>query len=203
MARTMSTPARSLTSRQTDLTQGLILRAATDLLERSPLNEVSVRSVAREAAISERTVFRYFPTRVLLLDAMAGEITRRMAVPPAPQDLPGLLAYPAAIYGRFEAERELARAVLFSELYPRIRQNAQNRAALHRALIDRLAPRRPERERHLVAANVSYHLVATTWHYYRFNFGFSLEDSVHCARLAIVQSLEGLGIRTGAKRGPR
>jgi AcrR family transcriptional regulator len=194
----MSTP--TLLTRHTDLTQELILRSAIGLLERAPLSELSVRSVAREAGISERTVFRYFATRSALLDALALAVSRRIAVPPAPDDLASLLAYPGALYARFESERELARAVLFSELYPRIRQNAQNRAALHRALIDKLAPRRPERERRLVAANVSYHLVATTWHYYRFNFGFSLEDSVTCARLAIVQALEGLGVKTGAKR---
>lgn len=48
-----------------------------------------------------------------------------------------------------------------------------------------VAPRRLQRERKLAAANIRYCLSATTWHYYRFYFGFSLKDSIECARIAI------------------
>jgi glutathione S-transferase len=72
---------------------------------------------------------------------------------------------------------------------------AERRGAAVRQLIDRVAPTRPERERKLTAANVRYYLIATTWHYYRFYFGLSLEESIECARMAIAQALEGLGVR--------
>lgn len=60
--------------------------------------------------------------------------------------------------------------------------------------VDHAAPDRSERERWLVAANIEYQVVASTWRYYRFNFGLSLEDAVECARLVIAQALAGLGI---------
>lgn len=73
--------------------------------------------------------------------------------------------------------------------------DAQRRGTAVRELIDRLAPDRPELERKLASANILYHLVATTWHYYRFHFNFSLEDCVRSARRAIAYELEGLGIQ--------
>jgi AcrR family transcriptional regulator len=196
----MSTPAKSLTSRHADLTHALILEAAVALLKGAPVSELSVRSVARQAGMSERTVFRYFATRDALLDAVAVEVTRRLATPPPPKDLAELLDYARVLYSRFDAESALATAVLYSELYSRVRKGMQARAVALRDLIDRLAPRRPEHERRLVAANVAYHLIATTWHYYRYYYGFSLQDSVESARLAIVQSLQGLGIKVPGAR---
>jgi AcrR family transcriptional regulator len=174
----------------------VILDAAVGLLERAPVNELSVRAVARHANISERTVFRYFATRDDLLDAVANEVSRRLDLPPHPSSVEELLAYPEAAYARFEATVALTKAALHSELYHRIRSaDADRRGAAIRALIDRAAPTRSEHERKLAAANIRYYLIASTWHYYRFYFGLSLEDSVECARLAIAQALQGLGAR--------
>jgi hypothetical protein len=69
-----------------------------------------------------------------------------------------------------------------------------------RKLIDELAARRPERDRRLAAANIRYHLAASTWHYYRFYFGFSLEDSIAAAEAAVRSMLDAI---TGpARRKP-
>jgi hypothetical protein len=84
---------------------------------------------------------------------------------------------------------------MHSELFHRIRTtDAERRGATIRALVDREAADRPERERRLAAANIHYHVVASTWRYYRFYFGFSLDDSVEAASMAIRQTLAGLGI---------
>ena len=75
----MSSSAGSLASRHADLTQSAILGAAVALLEAGPVNELSVRAIAREARMSERTVFRHFANREILLDAVAMEVSRRLA----------------------------------------------------------------------------------------------------------------------------
>jgi AcrR family transcriptional regulator len=49
-------------------------------------------------------------------------------------------------------------------------------------------------ERRIAAANIHFHLVASTWHYYRVHFEFSPEEAMKSARTVIVQSLKGLGI---------
>jgi len=64
-----------------------------------------------------------------------------------------------------------------------------------------LAPGMTEQERKLATANIRYYLVATTWHYYRFYFELSLEESIQCARMAIVQTLLGIGVKDPALGG--
>jgi len=72
------------------------------------------------------------------------------------------------------------------------------RAASIASLVDRLAPKRSPEARKRASANIRYFLIATTWHYYRFYFGFSLADTVRCARTAIAQTLRGLDVRDPA-----
>jgi AcrR family transcriptional regulator len=195
----MSSPRTSLAARHADLTQRLILDAAVELLETTSVAELSVRAVAKRAEISERTVFRYFAAREDLLDAVAAEVARRTQAPPNPRTVTELLVYPEAIFARYEETAALTLAAMHSELFPRIRTtDAERRGGTIRALVDREAADRPERERRLAAANIHYHVVATTWSYYRFNFGFPLEDAVQCARMAIRQTLVGLGIDVDA-----
>ncbi len=195
----------TLASRHFDLTQRIILDGAIGLLEATGANELSVRAVAKHAGVSERTVFRYFATRDDLLDALAVEVSRRLETPPAPTSLSELLAFPEAIYPRFEAKKALTRAALHSELFDRIRlMNTDRRGKAVRALIDQLAPDRDEHERTLAAANIFYQLVATTWHHYRYHAGLSLDDSIECASMAIAQALAALGVRQVKRiRGPR
>jgi len=191
----MSTPRTTLAARHADLTQRVILDAAVDLLETRSVTELSVRAVAKRAEISERTVFRYFAAREDLLDAVAAEVARRTQAPPNPKTVAELLVYPEAIFARYEETSRLTLAAMHSELFHRIRTtDAERRGRTIRALVDREAAGRPEPERRLAAANIHYHVVATTWSYYRFNFGFSLEDAVQAARMAIRQTLVGLGI---------
>ena len=183
----------SLSDRLANHTQGLILASAIDLLEKAPVHELTVRAVAGHAHISERTIFRYFATRDALLNAIAGEVSRHMALPPDPGSMAELLDYPDTLYRRFEATAALTKAALHTELFSRMR-NAQARRRWEsvRKVIDAHAPQRSEHDRKLAAANIRYFLSATTWHYYRFYFGFGLNESIECARTAVMQAADGL-----------
>jgi len=183
-----------LSTLRNDLTRKLILDAALETLERSTVGELTVRAVARHANISERTVFRYFATREEFLDAIAEAVRARFDLPPPPETLEDLLAAPRALYTRFDAVRSLTVAALHSDLFHRMRETqAKARWMAVRKLIDEAAPERGERERRIAAANIRYYLAASTWHYYRFYFNFSLEDSIACAEAAIRDALAGLG----------
>lgn len=199
----MSTAKRSLSERHSDLSQRVILDAAVELLEHASVADLSVRAVARQATISERTVFRYFATRDDLLDAVAQEVSRRLKLPPDPTSVEELLSYPEALYARFEATAAMTKAVLHSELYHRVRRSdAERRGAAVRRLLDAMAPKCPERDRKLASANVHYHIIASTWHYYRFYFGLSLEESVDCAKMAIAQAIAALGVSLSKTEAP-
>ncbi|NQX11759.1 TetR/AcrR family transcriptional regulator [Microbacteriaceae bacterium VKM Ac-2855] len=54
-----------------DDTSAAILRAATALLREHPFDDISFRMLAEQVGVSERTVFRQFPTRSHLLEGVA------------------------------------------------------------------------------------------------------------------------------------
>src|ERR1051325_4685841 len=183
----------SLVERQSDLTRRVILEAALAELEDGSVGELTVRAVAKRANIAERTVFRYFASREEFLDALAAEVRAKLALPQSPQSVAALLAAPRELFTRFEALASLTKAALHSELFHRMRETqARSRWTAVRRLVDELAPRRSERERRIAAANIRYYLAATTWHYFRFYFNFSLEDSIAAAEAALRQTLTSL-----------
>lgn len=182
----MSTRAATLIDRHTDATQRLILDSAVELLEVGEVSELTVRAVARHAQMSERTVFRYFPSRDEFLDAVVNELVSRLHPPPPPAALDELLAYPAVLYARFEETAGLLKAILHADLYKRVRATVVGeRWNAVQALIDQAAGHRSEHERRIAGANIHYYLSATTWHYFRFNFEFPPEMAVECATRAV------------------
>jgi AcrR family transcriptional regulator len=188
-----TTSPPTLAERQSGLTERLILDSAIDILESSSLRELTARGIAARANISERTMFRYFATRDALLDAVAAEVARLLAAPADPASVEDLLAMPDKLYRRFEARTALTRAALHTEISDRIRAGvARNRWIAVGKVLDAYAPRRPARERRIAAANIRFFLSASTWQYYRFRFGFSLEETIACARTAIEQALAAL-----------
>jgi AcrR family transcriptional regulator len=186
----MSTPLAEL---HTDLTQRRILDSALEFLENASVGELTVRAVAKRAGMSERTIFRYFSTRDEFLDAIAREVTRNLDMPPHPQTIEELLALPRGLYQSFEGKEQLAKAALHSDIFPRMRAGAaRQRWVAVKKLLDRAAPHASEGERKIAAANIRFFLGATAWHYYRFIFGFTLEETIACAETAIRQALASL-----------
>jgi len=186
-------PPPSLADRQSELTRRLILDAALEALAAEPTNSLTMRVVAKRAAISERTVFRHFATREDLLNAVVEAFQTRLELPPTPRTLEDLLGYPSVLYKRFEANANANKASLLSEIAQRLRQDKSRLIAV-RKIVDRSAAQSPDRLRKIAAANIRFYLAASSWFYFRFIFGFSLEDSIACAETAIRQSLAGLGL---------
>jgi AcrR family transcriptional regulator len=184
----------SLVDRHTDATQRLILTTAVELLERSSsVSELTVRAVAKHAGMSERTVFRYYASRDDFLDAVAAEVVRNLQTPAPPPRLEELPDYPRVLYARFEEKAGLVRSALHTEVFKRIRETvASERWHAVRALIDAHAGHRSERDRKIAAANIRYYLAATTWHYYRFYFGFTLDEAIDCARSAVRLAIDDI-----------
>jgi AcrR family transcriptional regulator len=184
------TGAGSLVERHTEQTRLWLVEAACDLLESEPEAALVNAAIAQRAGVSERTVYRHFPTRETLLDAVATEAGRRLAMPAVPDSLAGLLQYPQALFAAFEAQPALTRAALKPEVFARMRdgQAAQRWTELQ-GLLAHSCPDAPEIERRQAAANIRYLLSATTWRYYRDNFGFDAEETVRCVEAGLRQML--------------
>lgn len=187
------TPLPSLTERLADQTRQWLVDAAVELLEQDPESALVNAAIAKRAGVSDRTVYRYFPTRDTLLDALAQDLARRLAVPPVPDIAAGLPAFAHALFASFERQAPLTRAALRPEVFGRMRdgQAAQRWTALQ-ALMDCEFPVVDPDERRMATTNIRYLLAATTWRYYRDNFGFSAEEAARCVATAVGHILGGL-----------
>lgn len=175
-----------LKDRHTDATQKLILSTAVELLETAGVADLTVRAVAKQSGMSERTVFRYFPTREDFLNAVAAAAADAMDTPVPPINIKELLDYPAVLYRSFEQRPALVIAGLHTELIKRVRREAASERWRSVArLIDEIAAGRSKKERTIAATNINYYLSATTWNYYRANFEMSLGDTIACAKAAV------------------
>src|SRR5690348_79238 len=105
-------PADTLRDRQAALARTAIFEALVTHLESGDADDLSMEELAREAGVSRRTLYRYFPTRAELL-AAAGEWIRdeRLQLPVEIGD-EGIAASFRAASTRLGKHPRLARALL-------------------------------------------------------------------------------------------
>lgn len=75
--------ASPLRERQAEQTRELILEALAAELAEAGFADFSIPDLARRSGVSVRTVYRYFPTREALLEALAIYVDKRIAAHPA------------------------------------------------------------------------------------------------------------------------
>jgi AcrR family transcriptional regulator len=94
-------------------TRQLILDTMIELLAGGQADNFSIRQLASEAGVSERTVYRYFPDRETLLDGLNGYLTSAMgtAVQEAElADLDQLVDFLPTVFESFDAMPEVTKA---------------------------------------------------------------------------------------------
>jgi len=115
------TPQLPLRARQAEQVRASIIDALIARLEHDALDDVPIEDIAREAGVSRRTLYRYFPGREALLAAAEERIVSRLGLPIA-------IAGPDQISASFlEASRRLdqhpalARALRQTTVGPELR----------------------------------------------------------------------------------
>ncbi len=188
-----------LSEMQTRLTNQLILDSALELLAARSAEALTVRAIAKQAGMSERTVFRYYASRDELLDAIAAALTARLALPALEETLESLLQMPGRMFARYEEERALTVAALHSDLFERIvKTSGTARWAAIERIVKRYAAEATAQEQLIATANIRYLLTATTWHYYRVLYGLDQDTAVTCVSRALHQALQGVGVHCPA-----
>src|SRR3954454_20189428 len=136
----MSTPPYTspLRQRQTAETRAVILQALGAELAAVGLEGISVARLARRARVSERTVFRHFPTRETLLDGLSQWFNDRVGDFPHEVSAEAIPTTIAQVFADFDEHEALARAVLESPGGREFRRHA--RAARLDRLQAALAP---------------------------------------------------------------
>ncbi|AWB89013.1 TetR/AcrR family transcriptional regulator [Homoserinimonas hongtaonis] len=171
-------------------TQVAILTAYCELIEEVGTDDVSFRLIALRAGVGERTVFRYYPTRVDLLLATSAWIERTIFTR---QESDSIFDVPIAIHEAMEAydrRPELAHVVAETAM----RGVNGSEPAPHRDRFDALlraeVPSLSEPERRLLVAALCHLDSSATWVTMRREVGMHGRDIADAARWAAESQLD-------------
>ena len=155
---------QTLQDRRAALGRDAVLDALVTHLEAGDADGISMEDLAREAGVSRRTLYRYFPTRADLI-AAAGEHVRGRVLNIDSAIAPdGLAATFRAGVARSEARPQLARALLATESGRAVRGTfRQARVEAIRREVKALAPHLGKREADRAAAVLTYLCSLNAW----------------------------------------
>ncbi len=168
-----SRAARSpLRAKLAETTRGAIVDALVAQLTEDGGAGVNYAALARRAQVSIQTLYRHFPTRDALLDALTRRVERAMGLRELPHDRDGVLATVRALFPRFDRHAALFAAQVHAGTRSRVRARGRSRrASAFEEVLAKATPHlRPERRR--AAAGILHFLVsANTWHRLRDELG--------------------------------
>jgi len=105
-------------------TRERILDAAMAAIRKEGIEALTIAQVAKDAGITDRTVYRHFQTREDLLKAAWQRMQARIGLSGFPQTVDSLLAAPAALFPRFQANEGVVRASMYSQAGREVRASA-------------------------------------------------------------------------------
>ncbi|MEG9437656.1 TetR/AcrR family transcriptional regulator [Edaphobacter sp. HDX4] len=146
----------SLRDRQTAATREQILTVAMQQLGEGPRGTFSHESIAEAAGMGARTVYRYFPDRASLLQALWLRL-REATKTRFPDSEDEILTMTRTVFREFEANQLLVRAVITSPAGTEVRERggAEGRAAFAKSLANALEGLSEKEQARLVAVFVS------------------------------------------------
>lgn len=154
-------------------TSQMILRCAADLLAERGFDDISYKHLGEGTGVSERTVYRHFPTRSHLLSQLALWVENEHFSPAPFTTWEGFYSAIAARFSSFDAAPAqavlLARAASLSPL-----DNAQSSffSEAVTALVKTSAPRLNGRDGSRTASALCYFASAQFWVRCRYSFDF-------------------------------
>jgi AcrR family transcriptional regulator len=193
-----------LRSRQKEQTRDLILDAVDAILRRAPLSEVTIAAVARQGDITERTIYRHFPTREDLLDAVWRRALHAVTGGQTQQaeTLDQILDLTRAAYENFDAKAGIVRALIAApEGVEASKRPEEARLGMLREAYAGLLGGIPEDEVNAVVTATHVLSGASAWSHVRDYCGLNRDEGGKVAALAIELIIEGAKARANAAPG--
>jgi AcrR family transcriptional regulator len=191
--RTYESPLRERQARQT---RDEILDALTVLLEDRSPDEITTKELAEAAELSERTVYRYFPDRAALVDALVERFAAASGGldPGFPTSFEDLKAWAVEFMRLLEAQPVVAQAEALLNADPRRYSDStrEHTRQLH-AMVEVTLPELDGDQRAAVTAVLRVLVSAQTWLRLREEFGLGGDTSgpiIAWAIDAIVQAAQ-------------
>jgi len=150
------TPASSLRDRQAAVVREAILDALIARLDHDNPDDVAMPQVAADAGISLRTLYRYFPTREAMFDAVGDHVVARLGLPGEITGADDIAAVFLESARRGAQSPQLVRAMLWTRLGRRARSPHRRRrvASISAALAEVTSHLPPAEARRRVGAIV-------------------------------------------------
>jgi AcrR family transcriptional regulator len=185
--------APGLRQEQAEAVRARLVAAAIAVIESG--EEPTMRSVARAAGVSERTIYRYFAARDDL-HAAVGEAVKSRASAVHPEDVDALEKYARTLFGNFADNEALVRALVSAPwVAPMYKKSRPNHLRALEAILANAFPAVPRAERRNAAAALRVAISGAGWVHLR-DCGFSNKQAVNQARWlvqAILAQLEARG----------
>lgn len=190
MSNLKAAPA-SLRAENAERTRTRLIEAGLALLQQGAA-DLTLRAVARQAGIAERTLYRYFETREQYTEAL-GPRLRELAGAPLPESIDGLPQYAQLLFERFEQNRPLVEGIVASSgARADLRGTRARNLAGMRALVDRGFPEAGEAARAAAASALRVLLSGAGWVYLRSSCGLPNDAVIEHARWTIGALFAGL-----------
>jgi AcrR family transcriptional regulator len=185
VARPSSGYSSPLRAQQKEATRQRILDAAGKLMEDSGLEEFSFSEIARVAGVKERTVYRHFRTKSVLIEGLCGWYQQRV-----PYGVSGteadLLAKPLQMFPAFDENERLARALWASPEGREFRlSDVENRKAGIKAAVADAVRDLPPRQAKWIAAVMHVLLSSATWQTMKDYWGLSGTEAGKASAMAM------------------
>jgi len=175
-----------LREEQKEATRQRILDAAGKLMEDRGLQQFSYAALAEQAGVTERTVYRHFPSKDALLQGLWEWYAQRTRFGAIPQTERDLLAQPLRTFPAFEKDEELCRALWLSPQGRDFRlSNVEERKAGIKAAVAEATRGLPPREAKWIAAVVHLLVSGTALWTMKDYWGLSGEEAGKASAMAM------------------
>jgi AcrR family transcriptional regulator len=196
----------SLQDRKTAVVTEAIFQALVEHLEAGDADDVSMDDLARDAGLSRRTIYRYFPTRGDLLAAAGDWIRDELLALPIEIGDEGIVGSFQLAAKKLEQRPRLARALLHTATGRAVRSGYRSaRAEAIRHALRQEVPGLARGELDRAAGVLSYLCSSSAW--------IAIQDDAglgaHAAQAAVVWAIESLlaelraSVHTRPKGGAR
>jgi AcrR family transcriptional regulator len=174
----------TLRQKQAEATRELILQALVQQLAEAGLQDFSIADAAQRAGVATRTIYRYFPNREVLLDAVGEWVDQQLGDLPYPTTPMEVADLAEQAFPKFEQQAVLVQALLLSELGKSVRSRLRSKR--RQSVEDALSPITDDLDSAKAVRAVIGHLVtAETWKHLRDEFGVSGETAAKAVAWAI------------------
>jgi len=180
-----SLQAANLRDRQAAATREQILDVAFEMLTRHPNDPFSHEAIAEKAGMGARTVYRYFPGRAELLQALWERLRGATGIRfPASEE--EVVPFIRGMFQQFEDHQALVRAVINSPISMEVRKTGaiRGRADLTKSLSKALSGLPPRRQTQVIAVFLTLYS-GNFWQTLRDRGGLSGPDAQEAAAWAL------------------